>query len=590
MTRTLGLPLLLLAWLPACGGNPPTAGAGIKDRDNDGFNEDEDCDDQDGDINPDADELCDGIDNDCDEEIDEGDAVDAASWYTDADGDGFGDPGSAITACEQPSDAVDDGTDCDDSDETVNPDGTEECNDGLDNDCDESLNDCVLDAEIELSSAEVRLLGEEEGDEAGYSLATLDLNGDSISDLIVGAPGIDASEDEIDLGGAYVLLGPLSGTIGLSAADASWVGTNAEDRAGRTVAAAGDINNDNLPDVLFGTADARYEGSPLGLAYLAMGPATGGSAFADADAIFYGEAADSGAGYSVTGLGDISNDGVDDIAIAAHRAEDLDGVVYLLNGPLEGEISLAAANATLTGESQSQAGTTLDSAGDVNGDGVADILVGAPQASTSAGFVGTAYVMHGPAAGDIDLSLADGRIRGTTDGDSVGSSVAGVGDIDGDGLDDVLIGAALDDTNGSDAGGSFLFLGPAEGATTTSEAHARLVGEHSDSAAGGAGAGGLDLDNDGQADLLIGAPRTNYDSRNGAGAAYAVFGPVSGLVALSAADVMLGGAAIQDNAGFSVELATDLTGDGLPDLIVGAPAVGDSSETGSVFIVESQGY
>jgi hypothetical protein len=95
----------------------------------------DDCDDRDDAINPDADEICDGVDNDCDGGTDEDGAIDAATWYADADADGYGDPGSATLACDEPSGHVDNGDDCDDADATINPDAEEIC-DGLDNDCD----------------------------------------------------------------------------------------------------------------------------------------------------------------------------------------------------------------------------------------------------------------------------------------------------------------------------------------------------------------------------------------------------------------------------------------------------------------------
>ena len=96
---------------------------------------DGDCDDGDAAVNPDADEICDGIDNDCDGTIDPADSTDAATWYADADGDGFGDPGSSATSCTEPSGYGTDTSDCDDADAAVNPDAEEVC-DGIDNDCD----------------------------------------------------------------------------------------------------------------------------------------------------------------------------------------------------------------------------------------------------------------------------------------------------------------------------------------------------------------------------------------------------------------------------------------------------------------------
>ena len=115
-------------------------GSGPVDSDNDGFAEDVDCDDTNSDVNPDAMETCDGIDNDCDTEVDEGEAEDAITWYADSDGDTFGDASVAVTACEAPDGHVEDDTDCDDQNSSVHPNASEVC-DGIDNDCDPSTDE-----------------------------------------------------------------------------------------------------------------------------------------------------------------------------------------------------------------------------------------------------------------------------------------------------------------------------------------------------------------------------------------------------------------------------------------------------------------
>ena len=105
-----------------------------------------DCDDGDPTIHPDADETCDGVDNDCDGLVDEDDALDAPTWYPDADGDGYGDESAAMHACAQPSGTLADGSDCDDAAAAVNPAADELC-DGLDNDCDGDVDeDDAVDA------------------------------------------------------------------------------------------------------------------------------------------------------------------------------------------------------------------------------------------------------------------------------------------------------------------------------------------------------------------------------------------------------------------------------------------------------------
>ncbi len=144
---------------------PPNAGEYCDDEDEDGFCVEEDCDDEDPDVHPSADEICDGIDNDCDEEIDEPDAIDAASWYPDEDLDGFADPEAGLIDCEQPEGwyTEEDATDCDDSDPAVFPGADEYCND-IDDDCDGTVDeDDALDA--------VDWYDDADGDGYGYVFA-----------------------------------------------------------------------------------------------------------------------------------------------------------------------------------------------------------------------------------------------------------------------------------------------------------------------------------------------------------------------------------------------------------------------------------
>ena len=103
-----------------------------------------DCDDGDAEVHPGADELCDGIDNDCDDETDEDDAVDASTWYADSDGDGYGDPNETSMACSQPVGSTADASDCDDDDAAINPEASEQC-DGVDNDCDDEIDESDAD-------------------------------------------------------------------------------------------------------------------------------------------------------------------------------------------------------------------------------------------------------------------------------------------------------------------------------------------------------------------------------------------------------------------------------------------------------------
>ena len=142
MTRPLLLIIALSTALAGCGDKDDDGTDGTVDADGDGFAEDDDCDDDDDTVNPDATEVCDGIDNDCDGEADEDDADDATTWFTDSDGDGYGVVGTDIVACAAPSGTVDNDLDCDDDDGAVHPDADELCSTaGVDDDCDGDIDE-----------------------------------------------------------------------------------------------------------------------------------------------------------------------------------------------------------------------------------------------------------------------------------------------------------------------------------------------------------------------------------------------------------------------------------------------------------------
>jgi large repetitive protein len=146
---------LALLMLVACGDKDPDGGGGAvdtgevteTDADGDGTPASEDCDDDDATVGPEATEVCDGVDNNCDGQVDEGLTT---AFFADADADGFGDPGAAEQACTQPEGSVADDTDCDDTDAERNPGATEVCN-ALDDDCDGLVDDA--DDSLDLSSA-----------------------------------------------------------------------------------------------------------------------------------------------------------------------------------------------------------------------------------------------------------------------------------------------------------------------------------------------------------------------------------------------------------------------------------------------------
>ncbi|MBI4437543.1 FG-GAP repeat protein [Candidatus Uhrbacteria bacterium] len=492
-----------------------------------------DCDDTDLDVNPSANEACgDGVDQDCDGEVDT-DAVDVP-WYRDADEDGYGDASATVTDCAPPEGYVGNAQDCDDAAEAVHPHVEEICEDGIDNNCDGSPNGCELSGDVSLAEAETILRGQTSMDEAGWSVAGAgDVNGDGIDDLVVGAPGSDRNAS--NSGSAYVLFGPLD-------------------------TSAYDIGMANA--VL--TGEARY-----------------------------GEAA----GWSVAGAGDVNGDGVDDLVVGAMGYDTQEttginaGAAYVQFGPLveSYEVSLVEADVKMTGLTDyDQAGWSVAGAGDVNGDGIDDLVVGSPGDDTAEANAGAAYILFGPLTeGETSLAEADAKLTGEAVNDFAGWRVAGAGDVNGDGTDDLVVGAQYNDASGANAGATYVLLGPlSQGQTHLAEANTKLTGEAEEDYSGWSVAGARDVNEDGVDDLVVGAP---YNDAGGsqAGRAYVLFGPLTeGEMSLADADVKLTGEAEEDYAGWSVASARDVNNDGTFDLIVGAPyndAIG--SNAGASYIL-----
>jgi hypothetical protein len=350
------------------------------------------------------------------------------------------------------------------------------------------------------AEAEVRYFGEFTDDNFGFALdAAGDVDADGYSDLLVGAIFNDEAADAA--GKVYVFPGgrgfdtqPL----------ATMVGEAADDHFGVAVAHAGDVNGDGFADVIVGARFNDRTASAAGAAFVFFGgPGMDGTP----DVIVTGEVKDDWFGQSVDGAGDVNGDGFDDFVVGAPFNDDRGsaaGKGYLyLGGPSPSATPAAA----LYGDSQDDGhfGWSVSRAGDVNGDGFDDIIVGARLFGTGTDRArGRAYVFFGGPSPD---GIADVVMTGEVKDDWFGHAVGDAGDVNGDGFDDVLVGAPFYDaqtasTFSSAVGRVYVFLG---GPAPDNVPDRLLTGSDPDEQLGWDLSGGADIDGDGFDDVAGGA-------------------------------------------------------------------------------------
>jgi PKD repeat protein len=442
------------------------------------------------------------------------------------------------------------------------------------------------------------------GENANFGISTSragDLNGDGFDDVIVGADLYDGNG--VDSGAVFVFYGSPGGLSGVPSI--LLLGENAGDMFGGYVSEAGDVNGDGFDDILVGASQAN---AGKGAVYAFYGSASGLNFVPDW--VVYGTETAVGFGMSLASAGDVNGDGYDDILIGSPFANPKGdtlppGHVYAYYGSVDGLSTVpdweVATDPIADGLVEApEFGYSVGSAGDVNNDSYADIIIGSPRYTTD-GATGAAFVFLGSPSG-LPAPIGGGSVAlaSTTNvnadnswfgiGASVanayfGEAVSSAGDVNGDSFDDVLVGAPLDvDGQSNPAGKVYLYLGSASGPSAVADV---ALAPSQVNALFGVSVNSVgDINLDGLDDVIVGAPDFDgpavrplaSEAISQTGAAFVYLGDATNLLSQPQMWLLSEGIVSVD-FGFSVDGAGDVNNDGHPDMIVGDPGVLASNGT-----------
>jgi uncharacterized repeat protein (TIGR01451 family) len=416
------------------------------------------------------------------------------------------------------------------------------------------------------------------GDGLGSSVAAIgDANNDGYDDILIGLPQANG------YGQAFGYYGSANGPSGL--ADWTAEGDQADAHLGLVVADAGDVNNDGYDDLMVSAPEFDDGGTNNGKLFVYYGNSSGINSDADWTAI--GNAGNTSFGEAIGTAGDVNGDGYDEILVGAYRASNgqtREGQVTLYYGSASG---VTTNTWTVEGNIDSiYFGNSVASAGDVNNDGFDDILIGALRYTDGQIREGRAYLYLG-SSGPLSTT-AVWTVEGGQQFAYLGDSVAGAGDVNNDGYDDVIIGAYGYDGSQNDAGQAMVYLGNSSGLaiTPTWTATGNQLGEGLGHAVAAAG----DVDGDGYDDLIVSAPTWDIGSQTDIGKVTLYLGNSSGVSSVPA--ITLTNGITGSQFGYAIDQVGDMDGDGYGDIIIGAPYLTNEESNegrGEVYFGSSSG-
>jgi len=405
-------------------------------------------------------------------------------------------------------------------------------------------------------------LGDDKGESLGHAVATAgDVNGDTYADILVGTPKDNTTNGKV--GSVRVFHGGHGGLTD----NATWTATSDQSGSlfGHALSSAGDTNNDGYDDIIIGAPHYKNgeTESDEGRAYIYQGSNDG---LTNTPITLEINQQDAQFGYAVSGAGDVNNDGYDDVLVGSRyytNGESNEGGAFLYLGSSSG-ITTTAVWSFEGNQVGAGVGTAVSGAGDINHDGYADIIIGAPYWDTTEENMGAVFVFFGSSSGLG--SQPDCTLIGPYNGSLFGMSVANAGDVNQDNYDDILVGAPNYTNDQENEGAALLFLGK----TVPLNQIPAWFGESNQIGAlmGTAVSGAGDVNHDGYDDVIIGSPLYSGDQAH-EGRATIYLGTNGGLTHLPAwhgygnkADTLFGQ---------SVSSGGNVNQDEYDDILIGAP-------------------